>query len=264
MTDRTRHGMSTLLTTALLATLLGLCSISGALAQERIRPAYTADFVAQMLDYVSRDYALAVSNGKVIDEDEYVEQLVVSNSALEVSSQVKSLAAQPSIRGGIVKLIDLIKATAPPEAIKAQALKVRDEIFLATGVATAPRHWPSLARGKQVFEANCVSCHGTTGDGRGPAAQALTPKPTDFLDATRMAAVSPLSAFGAVKLGIQNTAMQGFPALSEEELWAVAFYVVSLRLSPPLRPRPWLSPAGSTGLQPTFGSRRRRRCPMEI
>jgi high-affinity iron transporter len=227
MMHRNRHGISRLF--ALLAALLGVVAAPGAAAQERIRPAYTADFVAQMLDYVSRDYALAVANGKVIDEDEYLEQLVVSGSALEVSGQVKTLEAQPAIRAGIVRLIDLIKAKAPPDAIKAQALKVRDEIFAIAGVAMAPRHWPSLARGKQVFEANCVSCHGAMGDGRGPAAQALTPKPADFLDGARMAAVSPLSAFSAVKQGIQNTAMQGFPGLSEEELWAVSFYVLSLR-----------------------------------
>ncbi len=228
MTSGTQLGRVVLM--ALFASWLGLFCVAGARAQERIRPAYTADFVAQMLDYVSRDYALAVSNEKVIDEDEYAEQLVVSKAALEVSGQVRTLAAQPSIRRGIVQLLDQIKAKASPEAIKSQALKVRDEIFAAASVATAPLSWPSLARGKQVFDANCASCHGATGDGRGPAAQALLPQPANFLDATRMAGVSPLSAFWAVKLGMQNTAMPGFPALSETEVWAVSFYVASLRL----------------------------------
>lgn len=222
-------GLGLSLRWALCAALLSLCSTGVALAQERIRPAYTADFVAQMLDYVSRDYAMAVSNGKIIDQDEYVEQLVLSNSALEVSDQIKSLKAQPAIRAGIIRLLDLIKAKAPAETIKRHALKVRNEILAAAGIATAPRHWPSLARGQQLFHANCASCHGAAGDGRGPAAQALTPKPSNFLDATRMAAVSPLSAFGSIKLGVQNTAMQGFPGLTEDELWAVSFYVISLR-----------------------------------
>lgn len=212
-----------------LAAWLGVCNITGALAQERIRPAYTADYVAQMLDYVSRDYALAVSKGQVIDDDEYAEQLVVSNAALTVSAHIKALAAQPSIRNGIIQLIDQIKAKAPPETIKRQALGVRNDIFAAAGVSTSPRHWPDLVRGQQIYALHCASCHGRLGDGRGPAAQGLTPAPANFLNAARMSPLSPLSVFGAAKLGIRNTAMPGFAGqLSEDELWAVSFFVLSL------------------------------------
>lgn len=214
---------------AISASLLYSGLVADTSAQEGIRPAYTADYVAQMLDYVSRDYALAVSNGKVIDEDEYVEQLVVSGSALEVSDQVKAIKLQPAIRGEIAGLIELIKAKEHPEAIKKQALKARDAIYLAAGTATAPRTWPSLAQGKQVFTAHCASCHGALGDGRGVTAQALASKPMNFLDAARMASMSPLSVSTSVKLGVQNTAMPSFSSLAEDELWAVSFYVLSLR-----------------------------------
>jgi len=225
------HSMATaaLASMALSATLLYLGVVPDTSAQESIRPAYTPDFVAQMLDYVSRDYALAVANGKIIDEDEYVEQLVVSGSALEVSDQIKAIRSQPAIRGDIARLIDLIKEKAPPEAIKKQALKARDAIYVAAGTATAPRHWPSLAQGKQLFSAHCASCHGAMGNGQGAAAQTLAAKPMNFLDPARMASMSPLSVFTSSKLGIQNTAMPSFSSLTEDELWAVSFYVLSLR-----------------------------------
>lgn len=210
------------------ASLLYLGVVPDTSAQDSIRPAYTPDFVAQMLDYVSRDYALAVANGKIIDEDEYVEQLVVSGSALEVSDQVKAISARPAIRADITRLIALIKEKAQPEAIKKQALKARDAIYVAAGTATAPRLWPSLAQGKQLFAAHCASCHGAMGNGRGVAAQTLASKPMNFLDPARMAAMSPLSVFTSAKLGVQNTAMPGFSSLSEDELWAVSFYVLSL------------------------------------
>ena len=213
---------------ALSAALLYPGLVADASAQDSIRPAYTADFVAQMLDYVSRDYALAVSNGKVIDEDEYVEQLVVSGSALEVGDQVKTIRSQPAIRKDIERLIELIKEKAQPEAIKKQALKARDAIYVAAGTATAPRNWPSLSQGKQVFTAHCASCHGAMGNGQGVAAQGLASKPMNFLDSARMASMSPLSVFTSVKLGVQNTAMPGFPSLPEDQLWAVSFYVLSL------------------------------------
>jgi hypothetical protein len=214
---------------ALSASLLYLGVMADASAQESIRPAYTADFVAQMLDYVSRDYALAVANGKIIDDDEYVEQLVVSSSALEVSEQIKAIQAQPAIRQNIARLIELIKEKAQPEAIKKQALKARDAIHVAAGTATAPRNWPSLTLGKQLFSAHCASCHGAMGNGQGAAAQALASKPMNFLDSARMASMSPLSVFTSVKLGVQNTAMPSFSTLAEDELWAVSFYVLSLR-----------------------------------
>ena len=220
---------SSALASMAIAALLYLSVVADLSAQESIRPAYTPDFVAQMLDYVSRDYALAVANGKIIDEDEYVEQLVVSGSALEVSDQIKAIKSQPAIRRDIARLIALIKEKAQPAAIKKQALKARDAIYVAAGTATAPRHWPSLTQGKQIFTANCVSCHGAMGNGRSDAAQTLASKPMNFLDSARMASMSPLSVFTSVKLGVQNTAMPSFSSLAEDELWAVSFYVLSLR-----------------------------------
>jgi mono/diheme cytochrome c family protein len=37
-----------------------------------------------------------------------------------------------------------------------------------------------LAKGKELFNANCAPCHGTNGAGNGPAAASLNPKPADF------------------------------------------------------------------------------------
>lgn len=225
---------SALASTAIAASLLNLSVVADTSAQDSIRPAYTADLVAQMLDYVSRDYALAVSNGKVIDEDEYVEQIVVSDSALEVSEQGQAIKSQPAIGRDIASLITLIKQKAQPEAIRKQALKARDAIHVAAGTATAPRDWPSLTLGKQVFTKHCASCHGAMGDGQGLSPPALASKPMNFLDGTRMASLSPLSVFTSVKLEVQNTAMPSFSSLQEDELWAVSFYVLSLRPRMPL------------------------------
>lgn len=221
---------------ALTMALLGALPTADSGAQERIRPAYTADYVAQMLDYVSRDYAGAVQDGVVIDQDEYVEQVTVIAAALEISQQIKALAARHEIRAELLGLIDLIKAKASNDVIKKHTQALRNRVLTTAGVQTAPARWPSLAQGKQVFDKNCASCHGATGDGQGPAAQALSPKPADFLSRTRMAAVSPLSAFSTVKHGIANSPMPSFPGLSEEEIWAVSFHVLSLQHRTEIRP----------------------------
>jgi len=38
----------------------------------------------------------------------------------------------------------------------------------------------SIQKGKEVFEQKCALCHGDKGDGKGPAAAGLDPKPTNF------------------------------------------------------------------------------------
>jgi len=39
---------------------------------------------------------------------------------------------------------------------------------------------PDPAKGKQVYEIYCQSCHGPNGDGKGPIGSALNPPPRDF------------------------------------------------------------------------------------
>ncbi len=38
----------------------------------------------------------------------------------------------------------------------------------------------SIQRGREIYEKKCQLCHGTGGDGKGPAASGLSPKPTNF------------------------------------------------------------------------------------
>jgi mono/diheme cytochrome c family protein len=38
----------------------------------------------------------------------------------------------------------------------------------------------SIQKGKEIYEKKCALCHGNKGDGKGPAAAGLNPKPTNF------------------------------------------------------------------------------------
>jgi mono/diheme cytochrome c family protein len=43
---------------------------------------------------------------------------------------------------------------------------------------------------KQIFDTRCAACHGSSGNGDGPGARALDPKPRNFADAAWQAAAT--------------------------------------------------------------------------
>ena len=58
--------------------------------------------------------------------------------------------------------------------------------WLAVGLAIEPlpaQAAGDAAKGKVLFEANCATCHGTSGKGDGPIGAALQPPPRDFTTA---------------------------------------------------------------------------------
>jgi mono/diheme cytochrome c family protein len=82
-----------------------------------------------------------------------------------------------------------------------------------------------LHRGNQVFAQNCAPCHGTLGDGRGPAAAALMPEPANF----RLKQPDREYILRVVGDGIPGTAMPAWMnQISESDRKALADFVRSL------------------------------------
>ncbi len=79
-----------------------------------------------------------------------------------------------------------------------------------------------------LFENNCTSCHGISGQGNGVLASGLEPAPTDFTDKTRAENRSLLGLFDAISNGLDDTAMPAFTQLKEQQKWSLAFYVGGL------------------------------------
>ncbi|MCA8943626.1 MAG: hypothetical protein KDB80_13765 [Planctomycetes bacterium] len=63
------------------------------------------------------------------------------------------------------------------------SVKTLDGSSAALGAPTPSVSAADLAMAKQHFQALCVTCHGRSGQGDGPAAAALNPKPRDWTDA---------------------------------------------------------------------------------
>lgn len=83
----------------------------------------------------------------------------------------------------------------------------------------------SIARGREVYEQQCVSCHGVNGRGDGPLAATLRPRPADFR--VHMAAGhTDGELFTWLSKGVPGTAMPAFEGqLSETDRWHVINYI---------------------------------------
>jgi mono/diheme cytochrome c family protein len=86
-----------------------------------------------------------------------------------------------------------------------------------------------LEKGKAAFTMNCVACHGDKGDGAGPAAVALDPKPRSFIADAFKNGDKPEQVFKTVSEGIQGTPMVAYGHLSEEDRWGLVYHVLSFR-----------------------------------
>ena len=86
----------------------------------------------------------------------------------------------------------------------------------------------NLAAGERVYESRCVSCHGVSGRGDGPAAGSLEPGPTDIARFSRTPMASDGYLFWTVAEGGApvGSAMPAFgDALSEAEIWQLLLYL---------------------------------------
>jgi high-affinity iron transporter len=84
-------------------------------------------------------------------------------------------------------------------------------------------------KGKPLYAAQCLMCHGKTSDGNGPMGKALTPKPKPFLAVS----LSPdAQLFKVIKLGGKANGlskdMDAYPALSDQQIWDLIAYIKTL------------------------------------
>jgi|TARA_B100000959_G_scaffold82415_1_gene87646 DMSO reductase family type II enzyme heme b subunit len=117
---------------------------------------------------------------------------------------------------------------------------------LAAEIPSGPRPAASdetLAEGAAIYLQRCSFCHGLLGDGNGPAAEYLDPRPRDFTLGTfkfRTTQSGELprdeDLFRTVSRGLSGTAMQAFDSdlikngLAENERWAVIDYIKSFAI----------------------------------
>lgn len=197
-------------------------------------PAYSetpARLVVHLLDYLAKDYSGAVENGVVKSESEYTEQLEFSKAAATEARALNELAKDSTLVAGLDQLAAMIVAKGDAKDVAALARQLQTRIIELTHLEMAPTRWPSLDHGRNLYAANCTSCHGEKGYGDGAAGIGLDPKPANFMS-EQISELSPFQAFNTIRVGVPGTGMPPFSQMSDDEIWSLAFFVVSLHHTP--------------------------------
>ena len=188
----------------------------------------TPQTIVHVLDYVGVDYGGAVERGRVKDEGEYREMLEFTT---QVQEQLKTLPANPKqaeLVAAASELARLVSSKADAAVVADAASKLRWAVIGAYDVPVTPTRAPDVQRGARLYAENCAACHGLQGRGDGRAARGLDPPPSNFHDEARMASRSVYGLYNTVTLGVSGTAMVPFRQLSEQDRWALAFFVSAI------------------------------------
>lgn len=217
------HIMKKCLLIIIVSALLPLFSFG-----EPSAPTGSPELVVHLLDYLAKDYGGAVQNGAVISKSEYAEQIEFAAIVRKNSESVSKLKSDPTFISGVDELLKLIRSKGSATEVSKRARELQSQAIRLAEIQVAPTSWPDIATGAKLFQANCVSCHGVQGKGDGIAGAALDPKPANFHDLDLVWNSAPYKFFNTIRLGVPGTGMAAFPHFSDQEVWALAFYLKSL------------------------------------
>ncbi len=192
----------------------------------------SAQLIIGALDYVAIDYPEAVQAGTVINTAEYAEQREFLATVNELLLSLPSRAARQSLLSQAQELATLVDDRAPSEQVASGASRLAAALIQAYDVITAPIVASVPASVAPLYAEQCAACHGASGRGDGHAGTALEPAPTDFHDSKRARQRSVYGLYSTLTLGVVGTGMPSFTSLTEDQRWALAFYVAGLRDEP--------------------------------
>jgi high-affinity iron transporter len=189
----------------------------------------------QLLDYVAVDYSGAVADGVIISEAEYAEMLDFTENAGTLLQSLPEHASKPTIAGKIAELRAAVLRKDASIEVSRIAHQANAYLINAYPFPVAPGTVPDLARGQTLYTVQCATCHGADGNGNGPLAENLEPKPIAFTDAERARTRSVMALYQVISQGVEGTSMVSFKALPEEDRWALAFYIGTLSYDESMR-----------------------------
>ncbi len=148
------------------------------------------------------------------------------------------------------------ESTAPP------ALEAPSDAATSPSAGTSAPAIPEVSAkdGQTLYNRFCLACHGTYGDGRGPATPWLWPRPRDFTRGEYKWRTTPSGSpprpddiAQAIRFGVPGTSMHGFgSSLAPAQIDALVGYVLAFGPAPlsgaqlapvPIPPAPQVTPA---------------------
>ncbi len=151
---------------------------------------------------------VACSNGNSNDEHEH------NHNATEESSEHDHSSHSHDDGGGHMAHMNEVK-----EKLKKE---LGDKYNASVPEATPEQ----IALGKEIYQQNCVSCHGEQGKGDGPAGKGLPTPPADFTDAAHATFYSEEGRKQIIRKGVEGTVMVAWEnTLSENEIDAVYAFI---------------------------------------
>lgn len=141
-------------------------------------------------------------------------------------------AGHESLKELLNQLIESLQRSDNQRDIIALSFKFEYELLSKLDAVPLPAESLSRERGKNLYEEHCASCHGLSGNGDGPLSNKLKLGVESFLPPWRREVLTPLSTYAVMVHGSPKSEMTSFiDALSQDEMWNVAFYVSSLPYS---------------------------------
>jgi cytochrome c oxidase cbb3-type subunit III len=84
----------------------------------------------------------------------------------------------------------------------------------------------NATKGQVLYMANCSTCHGVQGNGNGPRAYFIFPRPRDFTSQEARSKLDPVTLFHAVKNGVQGKEMPAWgKVFTDQQIADVSSFV---------------------------------------
>ena len=187
-----------------------------------------------MLNIGAKEFEEGVKDGKVVVAPEYEESQIFLQQAKErfskISEKIKNEKELNKISPHFPKLLEMINNKADFQKVWDKVNILNSELMktFEIEINKTPITPVSLENGKNIFEKNCSSCHGLTGNGDGPMAKNLNPSPAKLSDPklTGDKNTEAYDNFEVINVGIANTGMKAWAGtLSEGQIWDVTYYI---------------------------------------
>jgi high-affinity iron transporter len=207
------------------ATWLWLLLTLPVLARGQVNPVKR---IADIVTVAIAEYTKGIdSKGRLISAMEYQE-------AVDFLAEARVAAVRlPSERSGAIAILDTIIAAVAANRLPSEVVALEARFKAALGSDAAldlPRTRLRPDSGRLLYQANCASCHGTSGMGDGPAAKGLNPPPPALGSRAAMETATPELMYRMISIGVTGTAMPGYEGkLSSTDRWNVVAYLTELR-----------------------------------